>query len=148
MKYGLLGAVVVYFLVTQRHLVYRYVEPFWMFAGQATTGMWIGLGDAARRDRLRQKSLLPVSLSGRRDLGLLSSLTVFRIKRWSECKTCKICEKTCEWGAIRGPKIVEVASACAAMTASGSTWTSRSARTGSSSSRRSRDAGAGKGTLA
>jgi len=31
---------------------------------------------------------------------------VFRIKRWSECKTCKICEKTCEWGAIRGPKIV------------------------------------------
>ena len=39
-------------------------------------------------------------------LGLLSNLTVFRIKRWSECKTCRICEKTCEWGAIRGPKIV------------------------------------------
>jgi hypothetical protein len=32
---------------------------------------------------------------------------VFRIKRWSECKTCKICEKTCEWGAIRGPVIVK-----------------------------------------
>ena len=31
---------------------------------------------------------------------------MFRIKRWSECNTCKICEKTCEWGAIRGPKIV------------------------------------------
>ena len=40
-------------------------------------------------------------------LGLLSGLTVFRIKRWSECKTCKICEKTCEWGAIRGPIIVK-----------------------------------------
>ena len=39
-------------------------------------------------------------------LGLLSKLTVFRIKRWSECNTCKICEKACEWGAIRGPKIV------------------------------------------
>ncbi len=39
-------------------------------------------------------------------LGLLSNLTVFRIKRWSECSTCRICEKTCEWGAIRGPKIV------------------------------------------
>ena len=39
-------------------------------------------------------------------LGLLSTLTVFRIKRWSECKTCRICEKACEWGAIRGPKIV------------------------------------------
>ena len=41
-------------------------------------------------------------------LGLVSQLTtVFRIKRWSECNTCKICEKTCEWGAIRGPKIVK-----------------------------------------
>ena len=29
-----------------------------------------------------------------------------RIKRWSECDSCKICEKTCEWGAIRGPEIV------------------------------------------
>jgi len=40
-------------------------------------------------------------------LGILSNLTVFKIKRWSECKTCKICEKTCEWGAIQGPKIVK-----------------------------------------
>jgi polyferredoxin len=39
-------------------------------------------------------------------LGLLSKLTVFRIKRWSECQTCRICEKACEWGAIRGPQIV------------------------------------------
>ena len=41
-------------------------------------------------------------------LGLVSQVTtVFRIKRWSECSTCKICEKTCEWGAIRGPLIVK-----------------------------------------
>ena len=32
-------------------------------------------------------------------------LTVFRIKRWSECSTCRICEKACEC-AIRGPKII------------------------------------------
>ena len=38
-------------------------------------------------------------------LGLLSNLTVFRIKRWSECSTCTICEKACEWGAIQGPAI-------------------------------------------
>ena len=36
-------------------------------------------------------------------LGVISNLTVFRIKRWSECNTCKICQKTCEWGAIQGP---------------------------------------------
>jgi polyferredoxin len=41
-------------------------------------------------------------------LGLISQVTtVFSIKRWSECKTCKICEKACEWGAIQGPKIVK-----------------------------------------
>jgi MinD superfamily P-loop ATPase len=31
---------------------------------------------------------------------------VFRIKRWSECNTCKICQKECQWGAIEGPKIL------------------------------------------
>jgi MinD superfamily P-loop ATPase len=36
----------------------------------------------------------------------LSTVSVFRIKRWSECNTCRICEKACEWGAIRGPKIL------------------------------------------
>ena len=40
-------------------------------------------------------------------LGLLSQVTtVFSIKRWKECSTCKVCEKACEWGAIRGPVIV------------------------------------------
>jgi NosR/NirI family nitrous oxide reductase transcriptional regulator len=39
-------------------------------------------------------------------LGLLSKLTIFRIPRWSECRTCRICEKACEWNAIRGPRIL------------------------------------------
>ena len=39
-------------------------------------------------------------------LGLMSYLTVFRIKRWSECTNCKICQKTCQWGAIEGPRIL------------------------------------------
>src|SRR5262245_60942878 len=30
-KYGLLGATVLYFLVTKDISIYRYVEPFWMF---------------------------------------------------------------------------------------------------------------------
>jgi polyferredoxin len=46
--------------------------------------------------------LCPVGAS----LGLLSYATVFRIKRWSECGTCRICQKACEWGAIEGPKIL------------------------------------------
>jgi polyferredoxin len=105
-KYVLLGAVVLYFLITNDILIYRYVEPFWMFSRQASKGMWIGLGVLLVATifvrNLYCRFLCPVGAF----LGLLSNLTVFRIKRWSECNTCKICEKACEWGAIRGPKIV------------------------------------------
>ena len=105
-KYALLAGVVVYFLITKNISIYRYVEPFWMFSRQATTGMWIGLGVLLVATvfvrNLYCRFLCPVGAF----LGLLSNLTVFRIKRWSECNSCKLCEKKCEWGAIRGPKIV------------------------------------------
>jgi len=105
-KYGLLGATVLYFLVTKDHSIYRYVEPFWLFSRQASTVMWIGLAVLLLATvfvrNLYCRFLCPVGAF----LGLLSNLTVFRIKRWSECNSCKICEKKCEWGAIRGPKIV------------------------------------------
>jgi polyferredoxin len=105
-KYGLLGAVVLYFLVTKDIFIYRYVEPFWMFTREASTAMWIGLSVLLVATifvrNLYCRFLCPVGAF----LGLLSNLTVFRIKRWSECNSCKICEKKCEWGAIRGPKII------------------------------------------
>jgi NosR/NirI family nitrous oxide reductase transcriptional regulator len=106
-KYGLLAGVVVYFLATKDILVYQIVEPFWMFARVGTTAMWIGLGLLLLATvfvrNLYCRFLCPVGAL----LGVISNLTVFKIKRWSECKTCKICEKTCEWGAIRGPEIVK-----------------------------------------
>jgi polyferredoxin len=105
-KYGLLAAVILYFVVTRDVQVYRYVEPFWMFGLFGTTGMWIGLAVLLLATvfvrNLYCRFLCPVGAL----LGVLSNLTVFRIKRWSECKTCKICEKACEWGAIQGPKII------------------------------------------
>ena len=105
-KYGLLGATVLYFLVTRDIFIYRYVEPFWMFSLEASTAMWVGLGVLLVATvfvrNLYCRFLCPVGAF----LGLLSNLTVFRIKRWSECNNCKICEKKCEWGAIRGPKII------------------------------------------
>jgi polyferredoxin len=105
-KYGLLVVVVLYFVLTKDLGVYRYVEPFWMFGLFGTTAMWVGLGVLLLATvfvrNLYCRFLCPVGAA----LGILSNLTLFRIKRWSECKTCKICEKTCEWGAIRGPKII------------------------------------------
>jgi polyferredoxin len=107
-KYGLLGAVMIYFLVTHDiAMPVRYAEPFWMFSLFGTTGMWIALAVLLVATvfvrNLYCRFLCPVGAM----LGILSNLTVFRIKRWSECNTCKICEKTCEWGAIRGPTIVK-----------------------------------------
>jgi polyferredoxin len=105
-KYGLLAATVLYFLVTRDIFIYRYVEPFWMFSLTASTGLWIGVGVLLVATifvrNLYCRFLCPVGAF----LGLLSTLTVFRIKRWSECNSCTICEKKCEWGAIRGPKII------------------------------------------
>ena len=105
-KYMLLGGTVLYFLVTSDISIYRWVEPFWMFSRRATTGMWIALAVLLAATifvrNLYCRFLCPIGAF----LGLLSKLTVFRIKRWSECNTCKVCEKTCEWGAIRGPEIV------------------------------------------
>jgi NosR/NirI family transcriptional regulator, nitrous oxide reductase regulator len=106
-KYGLLGAVIVYYFVTHDNFIYRYVEPFWLFSGQASMVMWIGLAVLLVATvfvrNLYCRFLCPVGAF----LGVISQVTtMFRIKRWAECKSCKICEKTCEWGAIQGPKIV------------------------------------------
>jgi NosR/NirI family transcriptional regulator, nitrous oxide reductase regulator len=106
-KFGLLAAVLAYFFVTKDTMVYRYVEPFWMFGRSETSLLlWGGIGMLLAATvfvrNLYCRFLCPVGAT----LGLMSYLTVFKIKRWSECTTCKICEKTCEWGAIEGPKIL------------------------------------------
>jgi len=105
-KYALLGAAVAYFLVTRDNSIYRYIEPFWMFTLSGSTVMWIMLGILLLTTVFIRnfycRYLCPLGAA----LGLISNLTIFRIKRWSECNTCKICEKACEWGAIQGPKIL------------------------------------------
>ncbi|HUP41175.1 MAG TPA: 4Fe-4S binding protein [Vicinamibacterales bacterium] len=106
-KYGILAIVIVYFLATRDMSIYRYVEPFWMFTGHETPAMWTGLGVLLLATvvvrNLYCRFLCPLGAA----LGLISkATTVFGIKRWAECNSCKLCEKTCQWGAIVGPKII------------------------------------------
>ena len=106
-KYGLLVAVVAYYALTDHFAIYRYVEPFWMYTRQGTVVLWAMLGTLLLATvfvrNLYCRFLCPVGAA----LGVIShATTLFRIKRWSECKTCRICERTCEWGAIRGPEII------------------------------------------
>lgn len=107
LKFVILGGAVVYVLGGGTTLVYRYIEPFWMFTLSGTTAMWSLLGLLLLATIFVRNVYCRYLCSVGAGLGLLSALTVFRIKRWGECRTCKICEKTCEWGAIRGPRIVK-----------------------------------------
>jgi NosR/NirI family transcriptional regulator, nitrous oxide reductase regulator len=105
-KYGILISAVGYYLATREIAFYRYIEPFWMFTREGTTVLWVMLGVLLIASvfvrNLYCRFLCPLGAA----LGLLSSLTVFKIKRWSECSQCKLCEKTCEWGAIRKRQII------------------------------------------
>jgi NosR/NirI family nitrous oxide reductase transcriptional regulator len=101
-KFGILGGVIAYYLVTHNLLIYQYTEPFWMFGLFGSPMMWTLLAVLLTATlfvrNLYCRFLCPVGAT----LGLMSYLTVFRIKRWSECNTCRICQKACQWGAIDG----------------------------------------------
>ncbi len=105
-KYGILIAAVGYYLATREIGFYRYIEPFWMFTFDATPVLWIMLGALLVASifvrNLYCRFLCPLGAA----LGLVSTLAPFKIKRWSECSQCQLCEKTCEWGAIRKRKII------------------------------------------
>lgn len=109
-KYGILAGILGYFFVTRDILAFRFVEPFWMFTGRAPAGqtwLWGGIAlllvGSVFVSNFYCRLLCPVGAF----LGIVSNLTVFKIKRWKECSTCRICEKACEWGAIDGPRIIK-----------------------------------------
>lgn len=104
-KYVLLVTVLAYFLVTKDTLVYRYVEPFWMFTLSGSTVMWSLLAALLVTTVFIRNFYCRYLCIVGAGLGLLSNLTVFGIKRWQQCNTCKLCDKECEWGAIKGPEI-------------------------------------------
>lgn len=105
-KFAVLAGVMAYYVATRDVQIYQYTEPFWMFGLFGTPVMWALLGVLLAATlfvrNLYCRFLCPVGAA----LGLLSYATVFRIPRWSECGTCRICHKACQWGAIDGPRIV------------------------------------------
>ncbi|MDX2144988.1 MAG: 4Fe-4S binding protein [Rhodospirillaceae bacterium] len=104
-KYAMLFGAVGYFLITRDNFVYKYIEPFWMFTLSGTTVMWTLLALLLLTTVFIRNFYCRYLCSVGAGLGLISTLTVFGIKRWNQCKTCKLCDKTCEWGAIQGLKI-------------------------------------------
>jgi polyferredoxin len=105
-KYVILFGAIGYYLLTHENSFYRYIEPFWMFSFEATTLFWVGIGVLLVASvfvrNLYCRFLCPLGAA----LGLVSALSIFKIKRWSECSSCAVCENACEWGAIRQRKII------------------------------------------
>ena len=105
LKYVILGGAILYALASGDTLVYRYIEPFWMFTLNGSTTMWTLLAILLVATLFVRNLYCRYLCAVGAGLGLLSNLAIFRIKRWNECQTCKVCEKACDWGAIQGPKI-------------------------------------------
>ena len=105
LKYFLLAAAILYFLFTRDRFIYKYIEPFWMFTLSGTTVMWVLLILLLLVTVFVRNFYCRYLCSLGAALGVLSNLTLFRIKRWKECDSCKLCERLCEWGAIKGPII-------------------------------------------
>jgi polyferredoxin len=105
-KYLILFGAIAYYLIKREIGFYRYIEPFWIFTFEASTALWIGVSILLIASifvrNLYCRFLCPFGAA----LGIVSTLTMFRIKRWSECSTCALCEKKCEWGAIQERKII------------------------------------------
>ncbi|MCB2107605.1 MAG: 4Fe-4S binding protein [Rhodobacteraceae bacterium] len=105
LKYVILTGAVGYFLLTNDPYIYKYIEPFWMFTLSGSTVMWIMLAALLLLTVFVRNFYCRYLCSVGALLGLMSFASVFRIKRWSLCNSCKLCERACEWGAIKGPKI-------------------------------------------
>jgi polyferredoxin len=107
-KYGILFAAIGLYFATKEIAFYRYIEPFWLFTFDATPVLWVMVGVLLVASlfvrNLYCRFLCPLGAA----LGLISkATTVLPIKRWSECSQCALCEKTCEWGAIRKRQILK-----------------------------------------
>ena len=81
-------SVVAYYALTDHFTIYRYVEPFWMYAPGSVV-LWTMLATLLLATlvvrNLYCRFLCPVGAM----LGIISqATTLLRIKRWSECKTC------------------------------------------------------------
>jgi polyferredoxin len=105
-KYGILFAAIGYYVATREIGFYRYIEPFWMFTRIGTPVLWTMLAVLLVTSIFVRNFYCRFFCPLGAALGLLSLATVFKIKRWSECSQCKLCEKECEWGAIRKRQIV------------------------------------------
>lgn len=105
-KYAILALIVVLAVVASEVSIFQYFEPFGtvFFLSPSVTlwGIAIAILVASSSvPRFYCRYICPLGAA----LGLASLLAPFRIKRVDACNACKVCERSCPTGAIRGPDI-------------------------------------------
>ena len=106
LKYAILGVIVVLAVVASEVSVFQYFEPFGtVFFLSPSVVLWgialVILLASALVPRFYCRYVCPLGAA----LGVASLASVFRIRRVDACYACKVCERSCPTGAIRGPNI-------------------------------------------
>ncbi|NQW18482.1 MAG: 4Fe-4S binding protein [Chloroflexi bacterium] len=101
-KYGLLGLLLVLTLASSDLSIFQYVEPFGtLFYVSSSTLLWVLLVGVLMASAVIPQFYCRYACPLGAALGLASLLTLFRIKRVSQCGVCNLCEQKCPTGAIR-----------------------------------------------
>ena len=106
LKYGIL-LLIVGLAAAPAHIgVYQYFEPFGtVFYLSTSPLLWSIAGGflvaSAVVPRFYCRYACPLGAA----LGVVSYLSIFRIRRVEQCVPCKVCEIACPTGAVRGPEI-------------------------------------------
>jgi ferredoxin len=106
LKYVILGVIVLLAVAAGEISVFQYFEPFGtVFFLSPSIVLWgIAIGILLASSvvpRFYCRYICPLGAA----LGLVSLLALFRIRRVDACYACKVCERSCPTGAIRGPDI-------------------------------------------
>ena len=106
LKYGFLLLIVGLAAAPAHIAVYQYFEPFGtVFYLSTSPLLWSIAGGflvaSAVVPRFYCRYACPLGAA----LGVVSLLSIFKIRRVEQCVPCKVCEKACPTGAVRGPEI-------------------------------------------
>lgn len=105
-KYGILALLVVTALAFSDLSLFQYFEPFGtIFYISRSMVLWAILAVFLLASMFISRFYCRYACPLGAALGVTSFLSPFRIKRVPQCEVCKVCEKNCPTGAIRGHEI-------------------------------------------
>ena len=105
-KYGVLALLVVTSLTFSDLSLFQYFEPFGtIFYISRSMVLWAILAAFLLASMFISRFYCRYACPLGAALGVTSLLSPFRIKRVQQCEVCKVCEKSCPTGAIRGHAI-------------------------------------------